>query len=145
MNKKLHLQKLLLLQYFDDNPYRQIQNFLKDGAPKLRINISLLTVGTWGVWRGCGLSEAEKKCNFQIQFTWFESFFFPEAPTQIQAPYLWKNREGVCCLHPSLNLPLILNPKPTWYSFGLSRWSFQRAAEGYSRFRMPSFFDTSTA
>ena len=70
----------------------RIQDFLKEGAgaPKLMTDRSLAPVGTRGVWGGCAPSEAEKNCNFQIQFAQFGAFFLHGAPTQSQAPYLCK-------------------------------------------------------
>ena len=68
----------------------QIQDFLKEGAPKLRTDRTSAPMGTGGVWGGCAPSEAEKNCNFQSQFARFDAFLLLGAPTQSQVPYLWK-------------------------------------------------------
>ena len=47
------------------HPQGRIQDFLKEGAPKLRTDSTSALVGTGGVWGGCAPSEAEKICNFQ--------------------------------------------------------------------------------
>ena len=67
----------------------QIQDFLKEGAPKLRTDKSSVTVGTRGVWGERAPSEAEKNVIFGVNSHDLVHYFL-EAPTQNQAHYLWK-------------------------------------------------------
>ena len=58
----------------NNNRQGWIQDFLKEGAPTLRVYRTLAPVGTGGV---CAPSEAKKNCNLQSQFTQFGAFFLP--------------------------------------------------------------------
>ena len=42
----------------------RIQDFIKEGMPKLRTDRTSMPVGTGGVWGGCAPSETKKICNF---------------------------------------------------------------------------------
>ena len=64
--------------------------FFKRGGAQIKDWQNFGTCGDRGVWGGCAPSEAEKNCNFQSQFARFGAYFLPEAPTQSQAPYLYK-------------------------------------------------------
>ena len=68
----------------------RIQDFVKEGAPKLRTDRTLVPVGTGGVWGGCALSEAEKICNFQSYPHDLVHSFSLGRQHKVRHPYLCK-------------------------------------------------------
>ena len=98
---------------------RQIQNFYKRGI-------------SWGIWLVPKLGTRRTLTNVPPLkwrkneiFAWFGAFLLPEAPTQIQVPYLYKNGGGGAHLalewHPSCHdLPLSFLFLVLSFSFSLS-------------------------
>ena len=101
-----HIQPYTTVQWqnkeFDWIYYQgRIQDFLKEGAPKLSTDTISAHIVTGGVWGRCAPSEAEKNCNFHLVHS-----FCMGANTKSDALSLQKNR-----VRPHLNPSLITKKK----------------------------------
>ena len=71
-----------------------MQDFSKEGAPKLRTDRILPLLGTGSVWGGCAHSEVEKNVISKVIFAWLDAFLCLNRTHKIRHPISSKNKLG---------------------------------------------------
>ena len=83
-----------------------IQDFSKEGAPKLRTDRTSAPVGTGGVWGDVAPQKRRKILIFKVNSHNLVHSFCLGHPHKVRRPISAKNRGGAHWMRPPLNLPL---------------------------------------